>query len=195
VAGNSWAISETWRRFAPGVMVLASRALGRPWDAEDVTQEVFQELFAKATILREPDRLRSFVFSFAVRGVKHARRRNRRRAWLSFDPSETLANVTADHVDMESRDLLRRFYALLDRLAPRHRLAFALRHLESMTLDEVAAHMDLSVATVKRALNRATSKLSRWIELDPGLAAFAATLHDGVAWRRRRTARERIRTG
>ena len=73
---------------------------------------------------------------------------------------------------MESRDLLRRFYALLDRLAPRHRLVFALRHLESMTVDEVAAHMELSISTVKRALERATSKLSVWIEADPGLAGF-----------------------
>jgi RNA polymerase sigma factor (sigma-70 family) len=75
---------------------------------------------------------------------------------------------------MEGRDLLRRFYALLDRLAPRHRLVFALRHLESMTVEEVALHMDLSISTVKRAQERATSKLAVWIEADPGLAGFLA---------------------
>ena len=73
---------------------------------------------------------------------------------------------------MECRDLLRRLYALLDRLAPRHRLVFALRNLESMTVEEVAVHMGLSVSTVKRALKRATDRLSRWIEADPGLTDF-----------------------
>ena len=41
-----------------------------------------------------------------------------------------------------------------------------------MTVEEVAAHMELSISTVKRALERATSKLSCWIEADPGLAGF-----------------------
>ena len=81
---------------------------------------------------------------------------------------------------MESRDLLRRFYALLDRLAPRHRLVFALRHLESMTVEEVAAHMELSVSTVKRSLEHASAKLSLWIEGDPGLSGFLS----GGGWRR-----------
>jgi DNA-directed RNA polymerase specialized sigma24 family protein len=49
---------------------------------------------------------------------------------------------------------------------------FALRHLEAMTLEEVAAHMELSLSTVKRLQERATSKLSRWIEADAGLAGF-----------------------
>jgi len=81
-------------------------------------------------------------------------------------------DVGGELIDMESRDLLRRFYALLDRLAPRYRLVFALRHLESMTIDEIAVHMELSVSTVKRALDRATSKLSRWLENDPGLSGL-----------------------
>jgi DNA-directed RNA polymerase specialized sigma24 family protein len=41
-----------------------------------------------------------------------------------------------------------------------------------MTLEEVAAHMDLSLSTVKRALDRATDKLSRWIEAEPSLAGL-----------------------
>jgi RNA polymerase sigma-70 factor, ECF subfamily len=172
VAGSAWAITETWQRFAPAVIMLARRALGSEAEAEDVAQEAFQRMFAKARTLRDPERLRSFVFSFAIRVLKTELRRRRTRAWLSFHRPETLVDLGGETTDMESRDLLRRFYALLDRLAPRHRLVFALRHLESMTLEEVAAHMQLSLSTVKRLLDRATSKLSVWIEADPGLAGF-----------------------
>jgi RNA polymerase sigma-70 factor (ECF subfamily) len=171
-AGRSWAIAETWRRFAPGVTLMARRALGSESEAEDLAQEIFHRVFAKSQTLREPDRLRSFVFSFAIRLLKTELRRRRTRAWLSFHRPETLVDLGAEPIDMESRDLLRRFYALLDRLAPRHRLVFALRHLESMTVEEVATHMDLSVSTVKRALQHATDKLSLWIEADPGLRGF-----------------------
>ena len=43
-----------------------------------------------------------------------------------------------------------------------------------MTVEEVAAHMDLSISTVKRALVRATDKLSLWMEADSGLRGFLA---------------------
>ena len=172
VEGKAWAIGETWHRFAPAVILLARRALGSESEAEDVAQEVFQRVFAKASTLREPDRLRSFVFSFAIRVLKTELRAKRTRGWLSFHRPETLIDLSGAPTDMESRDLLRRFYGLLDRLAPRHRLVFVLRYLESMTLEEVAAHMELSLSTVKRSLERATSKLSVWIEAAPELAGF-----------------------
>jgi RNA polymerase sigma-70 factor, ECF subfamily len=171
-AGSPWATTETWNRFAPGVIMFAKRALGSESEAQDVAQEVFQRVFAKAKTLRQPERLRSFVFSFAIRVLKTELRARKARAWLSFHRPETLVDLGGELTDMESRQALRRFYGLLDRLAPRHRLVFALRHLESMTLEEVAAHMELSLSTVKRLQERATSKLSMWIEADPGLAGF-----------------------
>jgi len=171
-AGQAWAITETWHRFAPAVIMMARRALGSESEAEDLAQDIFHRVFGKAKTLREPDRLRSFIFSFAIRGLRTELRRKRTKSWLSFHRPETLVDLGSELADMESRDLLRRFYALLDRLAPRHRLVFALRHLESMTLDEVAAHMELSLSTVKRALERATEKMSIWIQADPALAGF-----------------------
>jgi RNA polymerase sigma-70 factor (ECF subfamily) len=181
--GAGWAITETWHRFAPAVVMLAKRALGSESEAEDVAQEAFQRVFAKAKTLREPERLRSFVFSFAIRVLKTELRSKRARAWLSFQRPEKLVDVGVDHVDMESRDLLRRFYSLLDRLSTRHRLVFVLRYVESMTVEEVAAHMELSPSTVKRALDRATRKLSQWIELDTRLAEFLAEFPDDGGWR------------
>jgi RNA polymerase sigma-70 factor, ECF subfamily len=169
VAGDGWAVTATWHRFAPAVIALARGALGSESEAQDIAQETFFRVFAKAKTLRDPTALRSFVFSFALRVLKTELRRKRTRSWLSFHRPENLADIGTELTDMESRDLLRRFYGLLNRLAPRHRLVFALRHLESMTLEEVAAHMKLSVSTVKRSLGHATQKLSHWIEGDPAL--------------------------
>lgn len=172
IAGNAWAVTETWHRFAPGVIMLGQRALGSEAEGEDIAQEVFHRVFARARTLRAPERLRSFIFSFAIRVLRTELRRRKARAWLSFHRPETLADLGVELADMESRDLLRRFYLLLDRLAPRHRLVYVLRNLESMTVEEVAAQMDLSISTVKRLLTRATDRLSRWIGADPDLVAF-----------------------
>ena len=159
--------------------MLAKRALGSRSEAEDVAQEAFYRIFAKAKTLREPERLRSYVFSFAIRTIKSELRSKRARAWLSFHRPETLVELGTELTDVESRDVVRKFYSLLDRLAPRHRLVFVLRYLESMTFDEVSAHMQLSVSTVRRALEGAMSKLSKWVGSDPDLTEFLAKFADG----------------
>jgi RNA polymerase sigma-70 factor, ECF subfamily len=173
-SGETWAIAETWRRFAPMVLMMAERSLGSRSEAEDVGQEVFYGVFRKAKTLRDPNSLRSFVYSFAVRALKSELRRKKLRAWLTFHQPDELADVDLDFgtMDVETRDLVRRCYALLARLTPRDRLVFTLRHMESMTVEEVAAAMDISVSTVKRSMAHASSRLLRWIGADPGLAAL-----------------------
>ena len=81
---------------------------------------------------------------------------------------------------MESRDLVRKFHSLLERLPTRERLVFVLRRMESMTVEEIAAAMTTSESTVKRSMTRASNRLSRWIEADPELA----TVFDTGRWRR-----------
>lgn len=185
-AKTDWAVSETWDRFSPAVVKLAKRTLGSESEAEDAAQEVFYRVFAKADTLRDAERLPGFIFAFAVRVLKTEQRRKRMHARVSLHPQETMTDMGFGPPHIEARDLLLRFSVLLDRLAPRYRLAFVLRHVESMRVDEMAVHMKLSVATVKRALYRARAKLSRWIEADPGLAAWL----DGEGWYRRRSDRE-----
>ena len=169
-AGEAWAIGVTWHRFAPMVLTMAERSLGSRSDAEDLAQDVFLSIFRRAKSLRDPEKLRSFVYSFAVFGLKSELRRRKLRGWLSLLTPEAMVDLAHRSLDVESRDLLRRFYALLDRLSARDRLVFSLKELESMTVEEIAAVMQISVSTVKRSLAHATGRLSRWIMADSELA-------------------------
>jgi len=173
VAGEDWAVAESWRRYAPMVLMTAERVLGSKSEADDLAQEVFCQVFRRVKTLRQFDSLRSFVYSFAVRMLRSELRRRKRRRWLSFFgslPPETLDFRAADP---ESRELLGRFDRLLDRLSPRDRLVFVLRCMDEMTIAEIAETMELSTSTVKRAMAHASDRLSRWVAADPGLAAAA----------------------
>jgi RNA polymerase sigma-70 factor (ECF subfamily) len=179
VKGEAWAVAETWRRYAPMVLTMAERALGSRSEADDIGQVVFYQVFRKAKTLRSPDRLRSFVYSFAVRELKSELRRKRVSAWLSFHEPEALVDLGSRTLDVEARDLLRKCRALLDRLSTRDRLVFVLRRMESMTVEEIATTMDISESTVKRSMAHASNRLSRWIGADPGLAG----LLDAERWK------------
>jgi len=173
--GETWAMVETWHRFAPMVLLMAERALGSRAEADDLGQEVFQAVFRKAHALRDPDSLRSFIYSFAVRTLRSELRGKRLRGWLSFHRPEELLDVGWEASDVETRDLLRRCYTLLDRLNSRDRLVFILRRIDAMTVDEIAATMGLSISTVKRSMAHASQRLSHWIASDPGLSALLET--------------------
>jgi RNA polymerase sigma-70 factor, ECF subfamily len=172
VTGQAWAIAETWRRFAPMVLLTAERSLGSRSEAEDVSQEVFCRVFAKVKTLRDPASLRSFIYSFAVRVLKAELRRRKIRGWFPFLQPEAPLELDARTLNVEARDLLKKLYALLDRLTPRARLVFVLRRMESMTVEEIAATMDISESTVKRSMAHASRRLTGWIAADPGLAGL-----------------------
>jgi RNA polymerase sigma-70 factor (ECF subfamily) len=178
MAGHAWAISETWYRFSPMVNLLAQRALGSLSEAEDIAQEVFCRVFRKVSTLQEPDSLRPFIYGFAIRVLKTELRRKRLSGWLRFDKPDAVVGLDSRGADFESRDLLRRLEALLNRLSSRERLVFVLRRMESMTVDEISAHMEVSESTVKRSMSRVSRRLSRWIDADPGLA----DLLDAARW-------------
>lgn len=166
IAGEPRAAEITWDRYAPLVHRIVSRALGPDAEVEDVTQEIFYRLFNRVRSLRKPEALRSFVVSFALRIVKWELRRRRARRWLTLSetgevPDDQLLFVTAD-----SRYALRRLYRMLDQLPTRDRLVLVLRHVEGMTLEEIAEALSISLATVKRSLRHASARLSALVDSD-----------------------------
>lgn len=172
IDGEPWAPAAAWNKLAPMVFRFLHRVLGPDGEAEDLTQEVFLRVFAKVRGLRHPDALRSFVFSVAVRTLKSELRRRRVRRAFAQSESEGL-DRPVDIIDAEARQALRRFYSILERLTTDDRAAFVLRHMEGMKLEEIAAALGVSLATVKRRLERAGQAVSRHVERDAALAAYA----------------------
>jgi RNA polymerase sigma-70 factor, ECF subfamily len=166
IGGEAHAAELAWERYAPLVHRIVSRAIGPDAEVEDVTQEIFYRLFSRIGTLRKPEALRSFVISFAIRIVKWELRRRRARRWLTLSETGEVPDEQLMVMDAESRYSLRRLYALLDRLSTRERLVLVLRHVEGMTLEEIAEAMELSLATVKRGLRRASLRIAQMVDAD-----------------------------
>jgi RNA polymerase sigma-70 factor (ECF subfamily) len=171
IAGEPLAPVRTWRQYSPRIFRIVERTLGLASDAEDITQDIFLRVFARVHTLRDPEAFGSFVVSVALRVIKAHLRRKRVRQILhivSEVPDQPIPGV-----DWEGRRSLRRFYEVLDTLPANQRLIFALRHLEEMTLTEVAAATGTSLATVKRKLRKATEQLAKKMMREPLLAEYA----------------------
>jgi RNA polymerase sigma-70 factor (ECF subfamily) len=73
--------------------------------------------------------------------------------------------------DFDGREALRAVYRILERVRPDERIAFTLRHLQGMSLQEIAEACEVSVPTIKRRLSRAQRSFARRAGAEPSLAA------------------------
>jgi RNA polymerase sigma-70 factor (ECF subfamily) len=162
-----------WHRFAPMVHRILRRTFGPEHDIDDLAQEVFLVLFARVDTLRDPKALSAFVLSITAHTIRRELRRKAALRWLQFgDPP--LGRVPAPNLD--SREAVAHLYAILDRLRPGDRTAFVLRHFEGLDLSDVAAALDISLATAKRRLARAWERVVMLGWRDPALVDYIAKL-------------------
>jgi RNA polymerase sigma-70 factor, ECF subfamily len=172
LGGHTGAAAKIWERYVVLVRGILRRSLGAH-DVEDHTQDVFMRLFDSLPQLRDPTALKSFVFGIALRVAGTELRRRRMQWWLRLTPTGAPADCQlACHDDPEAKVALGRLYAILDQLGTRARLAFVLRYIEGMELTEVAAALNISLATTKRQLARAASRVFAMVERDPALAEY-----------------------
>jgi RNA polymerase sigma-70 factor (ECF subfamily) len=170
-----------WQRFAPMVHRMLRRSLGPDEDVEDLAQEVFMCVFQKASTLREPQALKAFVITVTAFTVRGELRRRWSRRWLRRQRPETSRGLLVSNQDVESREALRRFYLILDRVGAQDRTAFVLRFIEGLPLEDVAAALDVSVATAKRRLARVWDRVVLLAERDTALVDYLSGLErDGA---------------
>jgi RNA polymerase sigma-70 factor (ECF subfamily) len=175
IARDPQAPRALWRRFAPMVFRMLRRSLGPGHDVEDLAQEVFLCVFEKVPTLREPKALKAFVISITVLTTRSELRRLWVRRWIRLSGKNDPSSKAVVSLDTDAREALSRFYDVLDRINAQDRTIFVLRFMEGLGLVEVAAASGLSLATTKRRLARAWSRVTLLVKRDPILSEYLTT--------------------
>ena len=173
-SGDRSAASQIWARHAGRVHRFLLRALTQSSEeVEDLTQEIFLRIFTRPRAIREPGALREFVMSVAVRVLRWELRRRWVRRWVRLTPTGAMPDAPIEGAtDEEARQALRRCCAILDGLGERERVAFVLRQMEGMKMEEVAEQLRVSLSTAKRLVNRALAHVSAGVAKDADLREY-----------------------
>jgi RNA polymerase sigma-70 factor, ECF subfamily len=169
--GDRAAQTAIWKRYLPLVRSRISRSIGGH-DVDDHVQEVFLRLFQVLPDLRDPTALRSFIIGIALRVAGTELRRRRCRYWLQLTPSGELPEPAATPSADEPREAVARLSAILGTFAPESYRVIELRYVEGKELTEVAEAIDVSLATAKRHLARASARLHAIVQREPALAKY-----------------------
>ncbi len=130
--------------------------------AEEVCQDVFLKLHVRMSEEKDAPVWERWLTRVAVNGCRDVRRRRwwKLRTWTDvINDDELRANVSDPETAAVSAAEARRIHKAFQRLSPRQREVFVLRHIEEWTTTEVAAALRLDAGTVKRHLFRAVAKL------------------------------------
>jgi RNA polymerase sigma-70 factor (ECF subfamily) len=144
---------------APTVARWAARLGGPSADVEDITQEVFLVVNRRLSEFRGDSRMSTWLFGITAKVAANERRRRKlRQWWFRLVPGagdEAPAASEGALEQLEKRERRAMFHRALDRLSERHRRALVLFELEELSVDDVAAHMELRPGNVRVLLHRA----------------------------------------
>lgn len=166
LARAPWAGDELVRRYGTDVRRVLARILGGTSELPDLVHESMVRALSGLGELRKAEMLRSWLVGIAVRVAREHLRAKRKRP--TSMPMEELPQASVE-VDPDARRALARTFEILAQLPDEERIAFALRFIDGMKLEEVAASMDVSLATAKRRIARAEGIFVRRASSDPVL--------------------------
>jgi RNA polymerase sigma-70 factor, ECF subfamily len=185
--GFEAAFEALYAKYRDRVYSIALRITGSSADAMDVAQECFGLVFRKLDGFRSDALFSTWLFRIVVNCSIDHRRRERSHApkLESVDAEEAEIEDLADGPlqSAQSMELGGQVQAAIRMLSPKLSSILALRYLEDMSYEQLAATLGLSLGTVKSRLARAHLALEKVVrEQFPHLdLSVAADLKGGVA--------------
>jgi RNA polymerase sigma-70 factor (ECF subfamily) len=162
--GDRWAEEAIYRRHVPYIGWLVVRMIGRHQDAEDVLQDVFTTALEQLHTLRDGAALRAWLTRIAVSRARRRLQRLRLARMVGLDrgaDDAALAALASSACPPEMRAELRLVSEILAQLPSGPRIAWTLHRVEGLTLPDVAAACQCSLATAKRRIAAVDQRVER----------------------------------
>lgn len=158
--GDRLAFEEFVDSYGARVHRLVRRYVDHPNDAEDVTQEIFLDLYRSIGSYRGEAALGTWVYRVAM---NHCLKHCQRKRPESVGYEEALEREEDRRFDPEQaavrQELSTELHGALDRLSPLHRDVVILHELHGLTYQECAEVLEVPVGTVKSRLSNAIRRL------------------------------------
>jgi RNA polymerase sigma-70 factor, ECF subfamily len=174
--GNRHAFEELVRRYDRDVLRLALNLMKRTEDARDVYQEAFLKVYRNLHRFRFECSFYTWLYRIVTNVcLDHLRRRQARpedqapettyssqfeEAGADFFERQREHRATLDpERHLLGQEIQTRLAAAMERLSPRERVVFEMKHYQGLKLRAIGEALGTSEETVKNSLFRATRKL------------------------------------
>ncbi|MDG1842629.1 MAG: RNA polymerase sigma factor [Crocinitomicaceae bacterium] len=168
IKGDSKAFNEIYSRYSGPLKGYFMRML---WRDEEKAEDFMHDLFAK--IIRKPDAFdtnRSFktwVYTIACNMCKNEYKKQevRKNTSLGFDQHYNISDEKTNLIkEIEFNQFGEAFSEKLNELDAKHKEVFTLRHVEGLSIKEIAEIIQINEGTVKSRIFYATKQLAKLLK-------------------------------
>jgi RNA polymerase sigma-70 factor (ECF subfamily) len=171
-AGDQVAFQELFRKLSPRVLQYTRRFVGSEAQAEELTQDVFVQVFRFRHRYRPQSRLTTWVFTIATNLCLNELRRPERHLrvdiWDRRDADEHREGPQLPDPEARTpeegavaRELARQLETAVGELPPKQRAALLLSRVDGLAYRDVADALGCTEGAVKALLFRATQALKK----------------------------------
>jgi RNA polymerase sigma-70 factor, ECF subfamily len=170
--GDRVAFETLVRQYDQAVLRLAFHLTGSEQDAQDIYQEAFLKAYRHVGNFRFECSFYTWIYRIVTNlCLDHMRRRKTRREDSAvvtdsdgeeYSLIDNVADVRAGanpERDLMRRELGSKIGAALEKLTPRERMVFELKHYQGLKLRTIGEMLNTTEETAKNTLFRATQKL------------------------------------
>jgi len=170
--GDESAFRDLFQKFGPRILQYTRRLVGSESRAEELTQDVFVQLYRFRHRYRPESRLATWVYKIATNVCLNELRRPERRLrvdlWGRHDSQERPEgpplpdpNTPTAEQGASTRELSQRLEAAVSALPAKQRAALLLSRVDGLAYRDVARSLGCTEGAVKALLFRATQTLKR----------------------------------
>jgi len=171
-AGEEAAFQELFRKFSPRVLGFTRRFVTSEARAEEVTQDVFVQIYRFRHRYQPESRLAAWVYKIATNHCLNELRRPERRLRVdiwggrdkdgeAIEPQLADPQAATPEEGVSSRELARLLDTAVAALPPKQRAALLLSRVDGLAYKDVAAAMGCTEGAVKALIFRAVHTLKR----------------------------------
>lgn len=141
-------------------------------DADDITQEVFVQLYQSVNSFKGESKFSTWLYRIAVTKSLDYLKKKRRKKRFAFVQGLFGSNEEETHpaefnhpgVMMENKEKAAALFTALQQLPDNQRIAFTLHKLEAQKNQDIAAIMEISVTATESLIARAKGNLRKILE-------------------------------
>lgn len=163
--GNRKAFRDLYNLYETKVYNTALSYVQSVHDAEEVTQDVFTNIFRSAAKFQGASTVSTWIYRITVNVSLNYIKKKKRRSFLSLGSVETdKPDFEHPGVLLENKEKAKLLFQVIDTLPEKQKTAFILSYIEDLPRAEVAEIMEISLKAVESLLQRGKGNLRKKLE-------------------------------
>ena len=174
IQGDEKAFKSFFDHYKKKVYNTAAGFLTNTEEAEDITQEVFIQVFRSIKDFKKNSQLSTWIYRITVTKCLDQLRKKKTKKRFAFitdifekddsDKKESFVNYEHPGIETEKKELSVILFKEIDKLPENQRIAFVLNKVEQLGYREISEIMDTSVPAVESLISRAKANLKKKLE-------------------------------